>query len=241
MAGPNGSGKSTVLAEVRKNYQSGPFVNADEIEKAFREKGILNLPAIYNNLEIQDKAFEQFLNTTGKSWVEKAAKENSAVSISSKDGMLVTGVNTSPYDAALAADFIRHCLMEKGVTFTFETVLSHPSKVDFLRQSLAAGYKNYLYFICTVDPSINISRVKQRVKLGGHSVPEDRIEKRYHESLQVLPQIIPLCHRVYLFDNSTEERSIEPVAEIDKQQSFIPKTDQMPWWVDEFVVKPLYQ
>jgi len=31
MAGPNGSGKSSVLKEVRSNFYSGPFVNADEI------------------------------------------------------------------------------------------------------------------------------------------------------------------------------------------------------------------
>ena len=72
-------------------------------------------------------------------------------------------------------------------------------------------------------------------------MPEDRIVKRYKESLKVLPQIIPLCHRVYLFDNSTEERSIEPIAEIDDKKRFITMTESIPWWVDEFVVGQLYR
>ncbi|HYM92547.1 MAG TPA: hypothetical protein VET23_00260 [Chitinophagaceae bacterium] len=131
--------------------------------------------------------------------------------------------------------------MEKGETFTFETVLSHPSKIHFLKQSLKAGYKNYLYFICTVDPAINIERVKQRVSLGGHAVPEDRIEKRYYESLGVLHLIIPLCYTVYLFDNSSEERSIEPVAEIDNERKLTVKTKQLPWWVQEYVIDILYK
>lgn len=48
MAGPNGSGKSTVLQEVRKKFYSGPFVNADEIEKSFQDKGLINLPSVYD-------------------------------------------------------------------------------------------------------------------------------------------------------------------------------------------------
>ena len=147
----------------------------------------------------------------------------------------------SPYDAALAADFVRYRLLAKGETFTFETVLSHPSKIDFLTQANESGYNNYLYFICTVDPAINIERVKQRVELGGDPVPEDRIEKRYYESLQVLPAIIPLCHRVYLFDNSSEERNIDPVAEIDNERKLTIRSVQLPWWVQEYVIDPLYR
>jgi predicted ABC-type ATPase len=240
MAGPNGSGKSTVLQEVRKSFFSGPFVNADEIEKALKEKSLINLPSIYG-LTLEDELFTRFLLNEGKSWVEKAKEEGSSISIRSSNGMLLVHENPSPYDAALAADFIRLQLLNKGETFTFETVLSHPSKINFLQQSLKAGFKNYLYFICTVDPVINIERVSQRVALGGHTVPEDKIVKRYNESLKVLHQIIPLCHRVYLFDNSAEERSIDPVAEIDDKKRFIAKTESIPWWVDEYVVDKIYR
>lgn len=240
MAGPNGSGKSTILQEVRKKFFSGPFVNADEIEKALKEKHLINLPSLYD-LVLEDDLFSHFLLNEGKSWTEKAKAEGNFISIKSSNGMLVCNENPSPYDAALAADFIRLELLKKGETFTFETVLSHHSKINFLKQSLQAGYKNYLYFICTVDPAINIERVSQRVALGGHDVAEEKIIKRYSESLKVLPQIIPLCHRVYLFDNSTEGRSIEPVAEIDDKKRFIVKTESIPWWVEEFVVEPIYR
>lgn len=239
MAGPNGSGKSTILQEVRKKFYSGPFVNADEIEKSFQEKGLINLPSLYD-LSLPDNLFTDFLKTAGKSWVQKAAKEKSAVSIKSIDGILVANNTPSPYDAALAADFIRHQLLLKGETFTFETVLSHSSKINFLQQAVDKGYKNYLYFICTVDPAINIARVQQRVLLGGHYVPEEKIISRYNDSLQVLSSIIPLCHRVYLFDNSSEERSIEPVAEIDSTRKLTVKTAQLPWWVEEYVINKLY-
>jgi predicted ABC-type ATPase len=240
MAGPNGSGKSTVLREVRKNFYSGPFVNADEIEKSFREKGLLNLPAEYD-LAVSSKSFSNFLRSAnGKSWIEKAEKEKSIISVTNKQSILITESDPSPYDAALAADFVRHELLLKGTTFTFETVLSHYSKIDFLKLSLTKGYKNYLYFICTVDPDINVTRVQHRASHGGHDVPEDRIIKRYFESLEVLSSIIPLCHRAYFFDNSSEQLAMEPIAEIDNKSQLTIKSKQLPWWIEKYVVKKLY-
>ena len=81
----------------------------------------------------------------------------------------------------------------------------------------------------------------QRVELGGHSVPDDKIVKRYNDSLEVLTLIIPMCYRVYLFDNSSEERSIEPVAEIDNKGKLNLKTENLPWWVQEHVIEKLYK
>ena len=57
-------------------------------------------------------------------------------------------------------------------TFSFETVMSHHSKVSFLKEVKQAGFKTYLYFICTQDPEINQKRVLNRVSKGGHSVDE---------------------------------------------------------------------
>lgn len=179
--------------------------------------------------------------TAGKSWVEKAAKENSSVTIQLNNNTLITGNSPNGYDAAVAADFIRRLLTNKGETFTIETVLSHASKIEFLQQTLKAGYKNYLYFICTVDPQINIARVKQRVLKGGHDVPEDRIVKRYYKTLSLLASIIPLCYRSFLFDNSTEEAGIQLIAEISNEQSLIIRAEQVPWWIEQYVIDKLYR
>jgi ABC-type cobalamin/Fe3+-siderophores transport system ATPase subunit len=70
MAGPNGSGKSTILQEVLTNFYSGSFVNADEIQRSLQEKGLVNLPSIYN-FSITDEHFISFLAGAGKSWLIK--------------------------------------------------------------------------------------------------------------------------------------------------------------------------
>jgi predicted ABC-type ATPase len=239
MAGPNGSGKSTVLKEVRNNFYSGPFVNADEIEKALNEKGLINVASDFA-LTYKDQAFNNYLNIEGISWIDKATKEGSSISIHSKEGFLLVNGTPNPYDAALAADFIRYELLKKSETFTFETVLSHPSKIDFIKQSREAGFKIYLYFICTVSPTINITRIKQRVYFGGHGVEEKRILKRYYESLEMLPELIPLCYRCFFFDNSLQQRSIEPIAVIHADKSMEMKVEEILWWFTKFVIEALY-
>ncbi len=238
MAGPNGSGKSSILKEISNNYRTGPFINADEIEQALKLEGLIDLQTRYE-LSTDGVAFRSFMKGNGQSWVAKAEGEGNRVSLSFSKGVLKVGRNPSPYDAALAADFIRHALLKQGYTFTFETVLSHISKVDFLKDAKESGYKNYLYFICTTDPGINIQRIAQRVKLGGHDVPREKVIKRYKESLEILSEIIPLCHRVFLFDNSSDIRTVSPVAEIDKGNLII-RNPEIPWWVDNYVIKRLY-
>ena len=63
--------------------------------------------------------------------------------------------------------------------------MSHRSKIDILVQAQQAGYRTYLYFVATDDPTINISRVRNRVALSGHDVPADKIVTRYYRSLDL--------------------------------------------------------
>jgi predicted ABC-type ATPase len=241
LAGPNGSGKSTIVKKIKSSYYCGYFVNADEIQLILDDKKVLNLSSNYG-LEVHPENFEKYLSSEGKSWQEKAAKENTPINIYFSDNNIVVkeGQSTAFYDAAIVADFIRLELLAQNNTFTFETVLSHPSKLDFLKNASQRGYKNYLYFVCTVSPAINIARVAQRVQLGGHDVPSEKIESRYYSSLALLSELIPHTYQTYLFDNSSEDSEITLVAEIENGSAFIPKMEQIPWWVDEYVISKLF-
>lgn len=42
-AGPNGSGKSTIIKEIQKKVRTGIYINADDIEKACKDKKFINL------------------------------------------------------------------------------------------------------------------------------------------------------------------------------------------------------
>jgi predicted ABC-type ATPase len=140
------------------------------------------------------------------------------------------------YLASVATDFIRQKLLEQNISFTFETVMSHPSKVEFLKQAQQAGYRTYLYFVATDDPAINISRVQNRVKQGGHGVPEDKITSCYQRSLDLLMDAICHTNRAYIFDNSGEMQNHIWLAEITEGRELELKTEQAPAWFKRSVL-----
>jgi predicted ABC-type ATPase len=140
--------------------------------------------------------------------------------------------------ASVAGDFLRQKLLELRLSFTFETVMSHRSKVELLAKARKAGYRTYLYFVATEDPAINVSRVRNRVNLGGHPVPEDRIVSRYQRSLDLLMEAIRLTNRAYIFDNSGDnaERKHSWIAEITDGRDIELKSDQIPVWFKRSVL-----
>ncbi len=92
--------------------------------------------------------------------------------------------------------------------------------------------------VATDDPEINISRVRNRVGLGGHSVPEDKIASRYDRSLDLLLRAIRYANRAYIFDNSTDNanRRHTWLAEITDGQFMELKTDRIPGWFKRTVL-----
>ena len=89
--------------------------------------------------------------------------------------------------------------------FGFETVYSHFSNLNFLAALKKLGYFVQLNFVCTDNPAINVGRVRNRVRAGGHSVPEDKIIQRYERSLENLGHSIHLFDRLVFFDNSNSD------------------------------------
>lgn len=110
------------------------------------------------------------------------------------------------------ADKMRLDCVERGVSFSFETVMSHPSKVEFLKHCRSKGYQVAIYFVATESASINVDRVAQRVRLSGHDVPEDRIRDRYVKTIGLLPSALRQCDRAVLFDNTYRSSQASHVA-----------------------------
>src|ERR1019366_454286 len=90
------------------------------------------------------------------------------------------------------------------------------NKIEFIKSANEKGYHVYLYFICTEDVRVNIERVKTRVEQGGHTVPEVKIKERYIRTLDLLYDVLKVCYKSYLFDNSDEFMEI---ARIDRDKT----------------------
>ena len=110
--------------------------------------------------------------------------------------------------------------------------MSHRSKVDLLREAQLAGYRTYLYFICTDDPEINVARIAARVNTGGHAVPEEKTRVRCYRTLELLPSAIQESNRAYLFDNSLEHEDKVWIAEFTDGATvrFNVEEEDLPAW-----------
>lgn len=213
IAGPNGSGKSTFLDEVVESLGTevlGVYVNADEIERHLRTPDGLDLATF----GVDTTDLTEFLMAS--QWLAAKGYTEQARAAVVHDGHLrFPGVAMNSYLAAVTADFIRRSLLGAGRTFTFETVMSSPSKVDFLRLARDEGYRTYLYFVATDDPEINVARVESRVAKGGHPVSRELIVSRYQRSLGLLPDAAQVASRAFVFDNSTGGSAPALIAEVE--------------------------
>jgi predicted ABC-type ATPase len=119
--------------------------------------------------------------------------------------------------------------------------MSHPAKVEQLAEPQQLGYRTYLYYVATDDPEINVSRVRNRVGLGGHPVSEDNIISRYHRSLELLLEAIKHSSRAYIFDISTDSSNprLAWLAEATDGQLLVLKTDRIPAWVQRAVIQKI--
>lgn len=119
------------------------------------------------------------------------------------------------YEAAIQAGEMRHELLEAGETFCFETVFSHPSKIDFVGKAVALGYEVILVYIHLESIDLNLARISQRVSEGGHNVPSEKVEPRLKRLVEHIKTTIPLCATTYILDNSLWDDPYRQVAVIE--------------------------
>jgi predicted ABC-type ATPase len=232
-AGPNGSGKSTIKSILKPNLL-GFYINPDEIEAEIKKFDFLDF-ADYGIQTDRKEVLDFFQNST---LLEKADLADEAEFLRFNENRLTfADVDVNSYYASVASDFIRQKLVLSHQSFTFETVMSSPDKINFLAKAQQFGYRTYLYYVATNSPLINISRVKYRVKTGGHDVPADKIESRYYRSLDLLSEAVKFTNRAYIFDNSGSE--FQWVAEITEGKEIDIKTEFYPTWLKKYLLNKI--
>ncbi len=140
----------------------------------------------------------------------------------------------SSYAAAKLAERLRRDLLQEGVSFCFETVFSHPSKIDFVAEAKTLGYEVILVFIHLQLDELNQARVNQRVSEGGHDVPTEKIIARIPRTLAHIRTALPLMDIAQLYDNSSSELPFQPVARIEKGQ-LVEMINPLPDWAREML------
>lgn len=107
--------------------------------------------------------------------------------------------------ATASAEAMRRDLVAHRESFVMETVFSDPvgSKLGFLREAQRTGYSVVLLFVGLESAELSAARVSQRVALGGHDVPDDRVASRYPRTLSNLRAALGFVDVAVLLDNSS--------------------------------------
>ena len=138
------------------------------------------------------------------------------------------------YEAASLAIRLLEELLYQGTSFCYETVFSHPSKIDLVAKAKALGYEIILVYIHLETPELNEARVKQRVVAGGHNVPAEKIRSRIPRTMKNISTVLPLVNEARLLNNSYLKSCFQQVA-IVRQGIRVMEIDPLPEWAEEIL------
>ena len=94
-------------------------------------------------------------------------------------------------------------LAGKRREFGFETTLSGVTHLSLLRRLRSQGYRIHLFFLWVPTVEIAVARIADRVRRGGHDIPEPVVRRRFQKGIRHLFKLYrPLLDAWTLIDNS---------------------------------------
>ena len=95
-------------------------------------------------------------------------------------------------------------LIERRETFALESTLSGRTYIRLFQHAKSVGYRIALHYLWLPSTALAITRVRNRVKQGGHHVPAKDIRRRFQRSLvHFAGDYAPLADCWALWDNQT--------------------------------------
>ena len=116
--------------------------------------------------------------------------------------------------------------IDEGLDFTFETTLGGTTMPALLADAAQRGIEIRIFFVGLESAEAHIQRVRQRVRAGGHDIPEAAIRRRYRHSRINLINLLPALTELKIYDNSASAdpatgRAPKPVLVLHLQRGKI--------------------
>ncbi len=128
-----------------------------------------------------------------------------------------------------------HQLAEQKVDFAFETTGASKSFAPFLTNCKKHGYYVTALYLWLHSPKLALNRVANRVKNGGHNIPELVVRRRYHRSLKnFFTLYTPLSDEWSIYDNSYSHPTL--IAQKSENSDTI-LHDEMNWQAIQEIMK----
>lgn len=100
-------------------------------------------------------------------------------------------------------------LANRRESFAFESTLASRSYMRWINELRREGYDFHLLFLWLSSPDLAVARVSERVRLGGHDVPEEVIRRRYLKGIKNFFSLYQaLADTWAIYDNSVSEKPL---------------------------------
>ena len=109
-----------------------------------------------------------------------------------------------------------------------ETTLAGHGVVNRIVKAKEAGYRIEMHYVGVDSVEIAKARIRHRVAIGGHGIPDADVERRYARSLENVKKIVSKVDELFFYDNSTE-RGIKEIARC-KHGSIVWCVTHSPQW-----------
>lgn len=121
-----------------------------------------------------------------------------------------------------------HAALDHGQNIHVETTLAGQGKdqLNLIDRAHKNGFEVTLLYVALKNAKIAINRVHERVKKGGHGVPDEVVKKRYSQSNHSLPAIAFKADNVVIYDNS---QKVVSVYRREHDQVIKNKLNEYPW------------
>jgi predicted ABC-type ATPase len=161
--------------------------------------------------------------------------------------LIAANPGLSQTDANAAAWGQGRKLLERAIDqrldFAFETTLGGTTMPRLLADAASRGVEVYVFYVGLASADAHIERVRQRVRAGGHDIPEDAIRRRYRHSRLNLVQLLPALTELRVYDNSAAAdpaagQAPQPVLVLHMQRGRIvgpPDLASTPEWAKPIV------
>jgi len=135
------------------------------------------------------------------------------------------------YKAAEIAEQRRQLHLKNKQSFVSESTFSHPSKLQLIEEAIQADFRVVVYHVNVKTPELSIARVAERVKQGGHNVPEEKIRARYTRNQALIKQAVLKADVGFVYDNS--QLNIVPELCLGfRHGGLMHKSENNPAWVE---------
>ncbi|MFN5027950.1 MAG: zeta toxin family protein, partial [Burkholderiales bacterium] len=111
-------------------------------------------------------------------------------------------------------------LLTQKASFAFETTLASKAFTKLIARAQADGYRVGLIYVALPTVQLAKRRVAARVREGGHSIPDEVIERRFFRSLaNLIYRYRPLVDDWIVYDNSAIKTPTLVAQGIDKNET----------------------